>query len=53
MPSRNGFEGKACPSKPRADDCRFTTPLCLWNVTVDEVWPRVEAFAEKHLAAML
>ena len=43
------FEGKACPYKPCADYCRFTTPFCLWQVTADEVWPRVEKFVEKHL----
>jgi heptosyltransferase-2 len=44
------FEGKACPYKPCADYCRLPAPACLWNITAEEVWPRVESFAEKHLA---
>jgi len=48
-PAAEIFEGKACPYKPCADYCRFATPACLWNVTADEVWPRVEKFAEKTL----
>jgi heptosyltransferase-2 len=50
-PAAELFEGKACPYKPCSDYCRFSTPFCLWNVTADEAWPRVEKFAERHLAA--
>ena len=50
-PASEIFEGKACPYKPCADYCRLPTPVCLWNVTAEEVWPRVEQFAGKHLAA--
>jgi ADP-heptose:LPS heptosyltransferase len=50
-PAAEIFEGRACPYKPCADYCRFATPFCLWDVTADEVWPRVEVFAERHLAA--
>jgi heptosyltransferase-2 len=45
------FEGKACPYKPCSDYCRFAKPFCLSEVTVDEVWERVEVFAERHLRA--
>ena len=48
-PAAELFEGKACPYKPCSDYCRFATPFCLWKVTAEEVWPRVEKFAEKHL----
>ena len=50
-PAAELFEGRACPYKPCSDYCRFSTPFCLWNVTADEAWPRVEKFAERHLAA--
>jgi len=48
-PAAEIFEGRACPYKPCADYCRYATPFCLWQVPVDEVWPRVEEFAAKHL----
>lgn len=48
-PAAEIFEGKACPYKPCADYCRLATPACLWNVTAEEVWPRVKTFVEKHL----
>lgn len=44
-------EGRACPYKPCSDYCRFDRPFCLGDVTADEVWPRVEIFASKHLSA--
>ncbi len=48
-PAAEVFEGRACPFKPCSDYCRYATPVCLWRVTADEVWPRVEIFAAKHL----
>ena len=48
-PAAEVFEGRACPYKPCSDYCRYATPFCLWQVPVDEVWPRVERFAAKHL----
>jgi len=50
-PASEWLEGKACPYKPCSDYCRFPTPLCLWNVTEDEVWSRVEPFVHRHLPA--
>ena len=38
------IEGKTCPYKPCSDYCRFPTPRCLWNVSEEEVWARVEPF---------
>ncbi|MGC9944530.1 MAG: glycosyltransferase family 9 protein [Verrucomicrobiota bacterium] len=46
------FEGKACPYKPCSDYCRYARPFCLSDVKVEDVWPQVEAFAEKHLAVI-
>ena len=48
-PAAEVFEGRACPYKPCSDYCRYTTPFCLWLITADEVWPRVQQFAVRHL----
>ena len=47
-PAAEIYEGKACPYKPCSDYCRLDTPVCLANVTAEEVWPRAEQFVEKH-----
>jgi ADP-heptose:LPS heptosyltransferase len=49
-PAAELFEGRACPYKPCSDYCRFSTPFCLWGVTAEEVWPRVEQFVARHLS---
>lgn len=51
-PASESFEGKACPYKPCSDYCRYPAPYCLWDVTPDEVWPRLEDFARRHLEAL-
>jgi ADP-heptose:LPS heptosyltransferase len=48
-PAAEVVEGKACPYKPCSDYCRFPAPFCLHGISVDDVWPRVEAFAARHL----
>jgi heptosyltransferase-2 len=50
-PAAEVVEGKACPYKPCSDYCRFPEPFCLRGVTVADVWPRLEPFARRHLAA--
>jgi len=47
-PRAEWIGGHACPYKPCSDYCRFATPQCLCEVTVDEVWPRVEKFAARQ-----
>jgi heptosyltransferase-2 len=49
-PAAEVFEGKACPYKPCSDYCRYDRPFCLAEVTAEEVWPRLEQFAARHLA---
>ena len=49
-PAAEIFEGKACPYRPCSDYCRFEKPFCLHDLKAEEVWPRVENFAERHLA---
>jgi ADP-heptose:LPS heptosyltransferase len=48
-PAAEWIEGKACPYKPCSDYCRFPTPHCLWNISEEEVWRRVEKFVRMHL----
>lgn len=48
-PAAEVFEGRACPYKPCSDYCRYATPFCLWQVPVDDVWPRVEKFVVARL----
>jgi heptosyltransferase-2 len=48
-PAAEWIEGKACPYKPCSDYCRFPTPECLWGISPEEVWARVQKFAGRHL----
>jgi len=48
-PAAEWIEGKACPYKPCSDYCRYPMPHCLWNISEEEVWQRVEKFADLHL----
>ena len=48
-PASEVLEGKACPYKPCSDYCRFPEAFCLRDVTVEEAWPRLEAFVARHL----
>ena len=50
-PMAEAFEGKACPYKPCSDYCRFSQPICLIGVTVEDVWPRIEKFVDHYLSA--
>lgn len=50
-PAAECIEGKACPYKPCSDYCRYAAPFCLEQIPVEEVWRRVQPFAEKHLRA--
>jgi heptosyltransferase-2 len=52
-PSAEALDGKACPYKPCSDYCRFARPFCLDDIKVDEVWERVEKFAERYLSPAL
>jgi heptosyltransferase-2 len=50
-PASEWIDGKACPYKPCSDYCRFSVPRCLWNVSEEEVWARVEKFVQRWVAA--
>ena len=47
-PAAEIFTGHACPYKPCSDYCRYEKPFCLGDISVNEVWPRLSTFAEKH-----
>ena len=49
-PAAEKFEGKSCPYKPCSDYCRFAKPFCLGDLRVEEVWSRLEEFANRHLS---
>jgi len=36
--------GVMCPCKPCFDSCKFVEPHCILTLSLDEVWPRVEAW---------
>jgi ADP-heptose:LPS heptosyltransferase len=46
-PQGDCFEGKPCPYKPCSDYCRFDSPLCLRNVSSDEVWVALTKFLDR------
>jgi heptosyltransferase-2 len=48
-PQSEWIEGKACPYKPCSDYCRFATPFCLWNISEEEIFGRVENFLAVQL----
>jgi len=43
-PASRWMQGKACPYKPCSDYCRFSTPICLWNLSQEEVFANIDAF---------
>ena len=40
-PQAGWIEGAACPHKPCHDYCRFSEPLCITRLGVDDVWARL------------
>ena len=48
-PQAAWIEGRPCPYKPCSDYCRFGSPHCIRELTVDEVWTRVTAWPESSL----
>jgi heptosyltransferase-2 len=41
--------GKPCDFKPCHDYCHFDSPRCLVDLTEQEVWPRIDAFARRSV----
>jgi heptosyltransferase-2 len=50
-PAAEWTEGKACPYKPCSDYCRFESPRCIMNSSLDEVWPALQAFVARRLSS--
>ncbi|MEO8426282.1 MAG: glycosyltransferase family 9 protein [Verrucomicrobiota bacterium] len=50
-PASQWMDGKPCPYKQCFDYCRFPVPHCLWNITEEEVWPKLEVFIRRHRSA--
>ena len=48
-PASEWLEGKACPYKPCSDYCRFPIPCCMADLSEEEVWTLVRAFAARTL----
>lgn len=47
-PASEWIEGKVCPYKPCFDSCRFPAPNCLWDISLEEAWLRIDRFVRKH-----
>ncbi|MBI4621980.1 MAG: glycosyltransferase family 9 protein [Verrucomicrobia bacterium] len=45
-PQAAWIEGAPCRYKPCFDACRFPAPHCILNLTVDQVWPRVQTWLD-------
>jgi len=46
-PQARWIEGKPCPFKPCSDYCRWPRPVCLENLSFEEVWAAVADFVQK------
>jgi ADP-heptose:LPS heptosyltransferase len=47
-PQAEFLEDKSCVYKPCKDYCHFSSPRCLENIAVENAWPHVQAFVQKH-----
>jgi ADP-heptose:LPS heptosyltransferase len=46
-PQAAWIEGAPCPYKPCFDRCRFDVPHCLYHITVEAVWSRLQTWLAK------
>lgn len=46
-PAAEWTPGKACPYKPCSDYCRFDKPLCLTELSEEEIAPQIENFLSR------
>src|ERR1019366_7828204 len=51
-PAAEWMEGRVCPYMPCSDYCRYPAPHCLWNISEEEVWTRVEKFTARHVPGL-
>ncbi|HET7624715.1 MAG TPA: glycosyltransferase, partial [Verrucomicrobiae bacterium] len=48
-PASEWIEGKPCVYRPCSDYCHFSVPHCMWNLSEDEVFGRVDEFLKRHV----
>lgn len=48
-PAAEWVPGRDCPFKQCFDRCRFEVPHCLYDLHLEEVWKRVEAFIRRRV----
>lgn len=48
-PASRCLDGKPCPYKPCSDYCRFLLPLCINNISEDEVLLEATRLAAQHI----
>ncbi len=48
-PEAEWIEGAPCPYKPCYDACRFPTPECLYAITEQNAWLKLNSFTIRHL----
>jgi heptosyltransferase-2 len=48
-PQAEWLEGKPCPYKPCFDSCRFPVPICLAQLSAEEVINRAASAARRHV----
>jgi glycosyltransferase involved in cell wall biosynthesis/ADP-heptose:LPS heptosyltransferase len=51
-PASLWIEGRPCPHRPCSDYCHFSVPHCMWDLSVEMVWPRVAEFVARHAATI-
>ena len=49
-PQAAWIEGTPCPYKPCFDACRFPSPFCIRDLTVDDVWRRLRPWLDNGTA---
>jgi ADP-heptose:LPS heptosyltransferase/glycosyltransferase involved in cell wall biosynthesis len=47
-PASEWIEGWECPHRPCSDYCHFPLARCLWDLSEESVWARVEKFVARH-----
>ena len=46
-------EGWNCPYRPCSDYCHFALARCLWDLSEEAVWARIEKFVGRHASELL
>lgn len=46
-PQSTWIDGAPCPHKPCFDSCRFPSPHCIRDLSVEQVWPQIERWLSR------